>query len=325
MSNLLGTVNFLDLVQERIKLVEALMRSQADYHHEDLRAALNHLLSSGGKRLRPGVVLLTAGMLGSETQVMITVSAAIEMLHTATLVHDDLIDGAFLRRGIATLNSQWSPAATVLTGDFIFARAAKLAAETDSTELMRLFAEALATIVNGEITQLFSRHSATTFESYNRRIYAKTASLFELSALAPAILNGSDESIRASTKRFGYSVGMAFQIVDDVLDFTGEQAILGKPVAGDLRQGLITLPALYYLQQNPDDPTIGLMRLGLQPESGAIERLVETIRSSGAIERSLQDARSYVDYALDAISGLPDNVYRHSLETLAKYIVDREL
>ena len=325
MSNLLRTVNFLDLVQDQIQQVEALMRSQADNHHPDLRAALSHLLSSGGKRLRPGVVLLTGGIIGSVSSHLKTVSGAIEMLHTATLVHDDLIDGAFLRRGMATLNSQWSPAATVLTGDFIFARAAKLAAETDSPELMRLFAEALATIVNGEITQLFSRHSQTTFESYNQRIYAKTASLFELSALAPSILEQSSPQVRANCKRYGYSIGMAFQIIDDVLDFTGEQAVLGKPVAGDLRQGLITLPALYYLEQHPDDPTIGLMRLGLQPESGAIERLIETIRTSGAIDRSLQDARAYVDEALDALRSFPENPYRRSLEELARYIVDREL
>ena len=122
---------------------------QTDGHNPELRAALQHLLSSGGKRIRPAVALLTGGMFGADTEKLVTLGAAIELLHTATLVHDDLIDGALLRRGIATLNSQWTPAATVLTGDFIFARAAKLAAETNSLPVMRMFAITLATIVNG--------------------------------------------------------------------------------------------------------------------------------------------------------------------------------
>src|SRR5690554_3772700 len=132
------------------------MRAQAEGHHPDLGAALEHLLSSGGKRIRPAIALLTGGMFGGNQEKLITLAAAIELLHTATLVHDDLIDGALLRRGIATLNSQWSPAATVLTGDFVFARAAQLAAETRSPEVIRLFARTLAVIVDGEITQLFS-------------------------------------------------------------------------------------------------------------------------------------------------------------------------
>jgi geranylgeranyl pyrophosphate synthase len=142
-------------------------------------------------------------------------------VHTATLVHDDLIDGALLRRGIVTLNAQWSPAATVLTGDFIFARAAKLAAETDSVPVMRLFAETLATIVNGELTQMFTSRGLASREDYLQRIYAKTASMFELATAAAALLSPVGLPVVNEVRRFGTDVGMAFQIVDDP-DFTGE-------------------------------------------------------------------------------------------------------
>src|SRR3990170_2418606 len=142
------------------------MRAESNGHHPDLGAALDHLLSSGGKRVRPAVALLTGGMLGADPGRLIILAAAIELLHTATLVHDDLIDGALLRRGMPTLNAHWTPAATVLTGDFIFARAARLAAETASVEVMRAFAETLSVIVNGEITQMFDHRGIPTRENY---------------------------------------------------------------------------------------------------------------------------------------------------------------
>ena len=213
---------FMIPVQEGIKEVELLMRSQAgNDHHPDLRAALEHLLLAGGKRVRPSIVFLVGNMLNAPHDKLVTLGAAIEMLHTATLVHDDLIDGSLLRRGIPTLNARWSPAATVLTGDFLFGRAAKLAAETDSLALMKLFAETLTIIVNGELTQMFAAKGIIERKNYYSRIYAKTASLFEMSSHAAAILGTDDETIRASMKTFGYEIGMAFQIMDDVLDFTG--------------------------------------------------------------------------------------------------------
>src|SRR5574340_107402 len=155
------------------------MRSQAEGHHPDLRAALDHLVASGGKRIRPTLTILTGRMLGADEDRTVTLAAAIELLHTATLVHDDLIDGSLLRRGIPTLNSKWSPAATVLTGDFIFASAANMATRTNSLEVMGIFSRTLMTIVNGEVNQLFTSHCSTDINDYYHRIYAKTASLFE--------------------------------------------------------------------------------------------------------------------------------------------------
>lgn len=322
----MSTVTFFTPVQEEMRQVEELMRAQADGHHPELRAALHHLLGAGGKRIRPTLVLLTGNMLGADPDKLITLAAAVEMLHTATLVHDDLIDGALLRRGNPTLNARWSPASTVLTGDFIFARAAKLAAETDCLPLMRLFAETLAIIVNGELTQLFSSRDIANRENYNQRIFAKTASLFEMSARGAAMISPVDEATVEAMQDYGYQLGMAFQIVDDILDFNGEQAEVGKPVGSDLLQGLITLPTLHYIEDHPDDPNIRpLLEGNYSVGQKQMNRLVQSIRKSDAISRSMNEAQKYVAEALRALADMPVGTERQALEDLARYIVDRRI
>jgi geranylgeranyl pyrophosphate synthase len=306
-------------------LVEEKIRSRADGHNPTLAAALNHLLTSGGKRIRVVVTLLAGQMVHADPERLITLAAAIEALHTATLVHDDLIDGALIRRGIPTLNAQWSPAATVLTGDFIFAQAAKLAAETDSVPVMRLFSETLATIVNGEITQLFSSKWTASRENYYRRIYAKTASLFETASAAAGLLTPVSVDDYELLRQYGYEIGMAFQMVDDILDFTGQQATMGKPVASDLRQGLITLPALYYLETNPGDPLFQEMLRSNFYDEDRIGKLLESIRNSGAIQKSLNEANQAIARGLHALYQLPETPERRALEDLGHYIVEREI
>lgn len=318
-------VNFLNPIQEHLLQVEQVMLAQADKHHPDLGTALEHLLSSGGKRIRPAVALLTGSMLGGDIDRLVTLGAAIELLHTATLVHDDLIDGALLRRGITTLNAQWSPAATVLTGDFIFAQAAKLAADTNSVPVMQIFAETLATIVNGEITQLFTSHGLASKEDYYKRIYAKTASMFELATAASAMLSPVDLQTITKMKKFGYDLGMAFQIIDDVLDFTGEQETIGKPVGSDLRQGLFTLPALSYFDGNPDDPDVLWILNGNVNSDERLERLISAIRASGAINQSLAEARQYIDCSLDILNQYPDSEEKRALVELSNYITRRSM
>lgn len=318
------TVNFFDPVQDELFQVETLMRQQADEEqHPDIKAALDHLLASGGKRVRPAVSLLVGRMLGGEPDRLVTLAAAIELLHTATLVHDDLIDGAYLRRGIATLNAQWSPAATVLTGDFIFARAAALAASTGSVSVMQQFSETLAAIVSGELIQLFNGRGLASRENYEQRIYAKTASLFELAASAAAMLSPVDAEAVSRSRRFAYQIGMAFQIIDDILDFTGEQATVGKPIGSDLRQGLITLPALRYLEAHPDDPIFRKYIDHGRVEELEINRLIERIVSSGAISASMEEAAGFVRHGLDLLERFPENDYRLALASLTHYIIQR--
>lgn len=323
--NPLIEVNFINPVLDKITLVEERIRTKMDGHHPTLDAAINHLLASGGKRIRVTLTLLTGGMLGAEIENLVSLAAAIESLHTATLVHDDLIDGALIRRGIPTLNAQWSPAATVLTGDFIFARAAQFAAETNSVSVMKLFAQTLATIVNGEVKQLFDSRGNTNREDYYRRIYAKTASLFKAAAASAAMLSPVDEAIVEKIGQFGYEVGMAFQIVDDILDYTGEQITMGKPVASDLRQGLITLPALYYIESTVDDPDIKAVLNNDFCDENCIQRVVEAIRESGAIQKALNEAQESVNRAENLLSSFPDTEEHQALIDLARYIVYREI
>jgi geranylgeranyl pyrophosphate synthase len=316
---------FITSVQDRLILVEEKIRSRADGHNPTLAAALNHLLTSGGKRIRVVVTLLAGGMFDANLDRLVALAASIEALHTATLVHDDLIDGALIRRGIPTLNAQWSPAATVLTGDFVFAQAAKLAAETDSIPVMHMFAETLATIVNGEITQLFNSKWNTNRDNYYRRIYAKTASLFETASAAAGLLCPVTSEIIHQLKIYGHEIGMAFQMVDDILDFTGEQSTMGKPVASDLRQGLITLPALYFFESYPNDPIMQAMLNSNFCDEDCISKLLDSIRSSGAIHKSFDEARQAVDRAIEALNQLPDRTQRQALQDLAHYIVERDI
>ncbi|MBN2385481.1 MAG: polyprenyl synthetase family protein [Anaerolineales bacterium] len=318
------TTRFFTPVQEELQEVEALLHCQARDAHPDLCAALDHLLASGGKRIRPTLGLLTGRMLAAPHPKLITLAAAVELLHTATLVHDDLIDGALLRRGIPTINAQWSPPATVLTGDFLFARAAKLAAETDHLPLMKSFADTLATIVNGELTQLFAARGLASRENYYQRIYAKTASLMEMTTRAAAMISPVEAAVVEAMRRFGYELGMAFQMVDDLLDFTGQQADVGKPVGSDLRQGLITLPTLYYIENHPEDEDVEvLLKGGYLSEPGHMESLVQSIRDSEAIQQALAEARQSIGRALEILAGMPPGIEHQALQALADYIVDR--
>jgi geranylgeranyl pyrophosphate synthase len=318
--------SFFSLVQKDIHSVETRMQSQADGYHHDIGAALQLLLSAGGKRLRPTITLLIGQMLNAPIDRLITLASAIELLHTATLVHDDLIDGSLLRRGMPTLNSQWSPGATVLAGDFLFSCAAKLAAETESIPVIKLFAHTLTVIVNGEVTQLLSGHNCITREMYYQRIYAKTASLIETAARSAALIAPTSEATVENMRSFGYEIGMGFQIVDDILDFTGEEATLGKPVGSDLRQGLFTLPTIIFNELYPENPAIQILIDGSRSLSDEqVVQLVNDIRQSNAIKLSFNEANQFVDRGLSSLLTQPKIKERQALEELAKFIIERKI
>lgn len=321
----MNAVTFLTTITEEIKLVEERMRAQADNSHPDMRAALEHLLASGGKRVRPTLCLLIGNMLGAPLEKLVTLGAAVELLHTATLVHDDLIDGSLLRRGMPTLNARWSPPATVLTGDFLFARAAITAAETDHLPLMKLFSETLATIVNGELTQMFSSRGLINRDNYYKRIYAKTASLFEMTTRSAAMVSPVGDAVIESMRDFGYQIGMAFQIVDDILDFNGEQSAVGKPLGSDLLNGLVTLPAIYYAEANPEDTDVLSLPNGGWTNNDNMTRLVNNIRTSNSAKKAKLEADQHVDRALSCLESFDPCAERDALENLAKYIVDRKV
>jgi geranylgeranyl pyrophosphate synthase len=321
----LNTVAFLSPVQAQLQLVEERLHAQAADRHPDLRAALEQILAAGGKRIRPTLGLLVGYMLGGPEDKLITLGAAVELLHTATLVHDDLIDGSLLRRGMPTLNARWSPAATVLTGDFLFARAAKLAAETDHMPLMNLFAETLAVIVNGELNQMMSGRGVVNREGYYQRIYAKTASLFEMTSRAAAMISPAGEDTVQAMREFGYEIGMAFQIVDDILDYTGEQTAMGKPIGSDLLSGLITLPAIYYAEAWPLDEDVKSIQEGGWANQERMARLVASIRRTDAVKAAMDEANQHIENALSILDRFDPGAEREALENLAKFIVDRKV
>lgn len=316
---------FIDPLLVQLGEVEALLAAQVDGSRSPLDASLAQLIAAGGKRIRPRLALLTGALLAARPAPLLYLAAAIEMLHTATLIHDDLVDGASLRRGVETLNARESAAASVLVGDFAFTRAARLVLATESLSAIDMFTAAMATIVDGELTQLARPRGISNQEEYFSWIGAKTAALFELSTGAPALLSQADVEAASSACRFGYAIGMAFQIMDDVLDFTGNAARLGKPSGQDLRQGILTLPALIYLEAHPDDPSLHLLINRQRLPEAELAQLVDSIRQSGSIEGAVEIAHGYVCEGLDALDQLPDGSERPALEKIARSIIDKNL
>jgi len=301
------------------------MLTEQHITYAPLAENVSSLIRSGGKRLRPALTILASKFYPADDEKVILAAASVEMLHTATLIHDDLIDNASTRRGLPTLNTTWPAAAVVLAGDHVFARAASLAARTGNPRIVRIFAETLKTICDGELRQIFGAYGwPQKTEDYYYRIYAKTASLFAAATEAGSVLSQAPEKVIQALRMYGEKLGTAFQIVDDVLDFIGDEKILGKPTGSDLRQGTVTLPIFYFMQDGGDE---GLLHKALkgagEERERAIRDLVEQVRSSPAIEKSLDKARQFISEAKEALSLLPDNQYRRAMIELANFVVER--
>lgn len=313
-----------DPIKDEMTLVETRLRETPAGQHPMLSGAIQGFFNAGGKRIRPSLCLLTARLFNADNDHAIYLSTAVEMLHTATLVHDDLIDGAKLRRGAPTLNSLWSSDIAVLSGDYLFARAASMVAEVEIVPIMKLFSHTLEIILNGEITQKFSKWLIDR-NAYEERIYAKTAALFVLSTQSAAIVGGADQSSIKSVVDFGHSIGMAFQIIDDILDYVGTPDKLGKPIGGDLRQGLFTLPAIHYAETHPGDEDLETLLRLKEPDPTLVDRLIEKIGNSGAIDTSLRDARTLIRNGGYRLSALPPSIYKGALLDLADEIANRDI
>jgi geranylgeranyl pyrophosphate synthase len=244
------------------------------------------------------------------------------MLHTATLVHDDMIDNSLMRRGNPTLNAAWDDGVVVLVGDYLFARSAVLAAETESLRIISLFAKTLMLICSSELREALSIAKPNR-EDYYWRISKKTASLFAAATEGGALLSEAPEEEVQALRSYGYNLGMAFQIMDDILDFTGDEEELGKPIGSDLRQGVITLPVLYFLEENPDRGSVERILRGGEEREEHIHSLVTRIKGSGAIRSSQADAQGFTEEAKEALSVLPANEYRQVMLGLADYLMVR--
>jgi geranylgeranyl pyrophosphate synthase len=314
-------IPLLEPIRLQMEWVERLLHETLAKVEEPISSRLRHSLD-GGKRLRPALVILTGQIFAPCTEPCYSLAAAVDMLHTATLIHDDLLDEAPLRRGRETLHTIWPVGATVLAGDYLLGQAIALIAELGHPRIFKVFGETLCTLCAGEIRRMVAAEGERNCEGYYRNIEAKTASLFAAVAEMAGVLAEAEESQIVALCRFGRELGMAFQIVDDVLDFIGDESELGKPAASDLRQGLITLPILCYLERVEDDGPVHAVLSGQRDEEH-VRAAIEAVRSSGAIEASLVEARAHARRSQEALMTLPDNASRHTLCSLAEYVVER--
>jgi geranylgeranyl pyrophosphate synthase len=300
--------------------VENKMRQVSHMGHDTLDAAVDAIITAGGKRLRPAITLLTGRLFGAAWSAIIAVAASIELLHTATLVHDDLIDGADERRGAPTLHSRLPIGITVLTGDFLFAQAAALAAEANDVEVVKLFSETLVKICRGEILQAQTRWHIPDMAIYEERIYGKTAALFEAAAVSAAMLADAGEDAMTAMARYGRRLGLAFQIVDDALDFVGTTQQLGKPAGHDMRQGIFNLPIMFYVADGYMSAADFIRRVENEDK---LDDLVADIRGAQMVEKSLEVARLHVLKAAEALDHTPGGKYANHLNNITEYALAR--
>ena len=289
----------------------------------DLAEIFGHILESRGKLIRPAITLLAGKLYNYNSQLHVPMAAAVELLHTATLVHDDTIDNALTRRGNATINSLWGKGTAVLVGDHLFANSAELVASTGNLRVIRLFARTLMTICNGELGQSFSAYNwRMSREKYYSRIASKTACLFSTAAQSGAILSQAPEPAIQALRSYGDNFGIAFQIVDDILDFIGDEKEMGKPVGGDLWQGTVTLPAILLLERYPEDSPVRKMFENKRKRDN-FKRALEMIRNSDIIRDSFDIASQFSAVARQALEDLPASSCRQALADLADYVVER--
>jgi geranylgeranyl pyrophosphate synthase len=278
----------------------------------------------GGKLLRPLLVLHSGNFYNYRPEKLLFMATSAEMLHVATLVHDDAIDKADTRRGKPTINSIWGANKAIVLGDYLFACAAEFAAETESIRAVKLFAGALASISTGELRQSFSAFNMNQrFDQYIKRIIGKTASLFAMATETGAVLSDAPEESVHILKEYGMNLGIAFQIMDDVLDFIGTEQELGKPVASDLLQGTITLPSLKIIQQNPNDNPVSRLFEGVGNAADNITEAIALVKNTSILDECIQTALEYSWTACKNLDSLPESPSKESLFALADSMVKR--
>jgi heptaprenyl diphosphate synthase len=288
-----------------------------------LKRASLHTLQAGGKRIRPVFVLL-AGKFGRyDINVMKNVAVALELIHMASLVHDDVIDDADLRRGQPTVKAKWDNKTAMYTGDFIFALSLELMSDINKPLAHKILANTIVEVTVGEIQQIKDKYRFNqNLRDYLRRIKRKTALLISASCQLGAIAADVEESVHKKLYLFGYYVGTAFQITDDILDFTSSEEELGKPAGSDLLQGNITAPALYAMENETIRHEIEKVHQNIQPAQ--IQRIITLIKESGAIEKSIALSDMYLDKALAVLEDLPANKAKKTLRDIAKFIGRRK-
>jgi len=313
-----------DLCAEDMSSVNRVIRESLDSNVVLIRQISEYIIGSGGKRLRPILVLLAARACGYEGNQHITAASIIEFIHTATLLHDDVVDESDLRRGQESAHAVWGNAASVLVGDFLYSRSFQMMVTVDSMRVMEVLSNATNTIAEGEVEQLLNLHDPEVSEEcYFSVIEKKTAKLFEAACQLGAVLAGKPE-LEEPMALFGRELGAAFQVADDVLDYTASSDTLGKNIGDDLAEGKPTLPLILSRK------TLGREQQALIDETirqgglDRIEQIVDLIRGSGALDESMEVARRRSRAATNALAGLPDSAWKNAMADLASYSVSRQ-
>jgi heptaprenyl diphosphate synthase/octaprenyl-diphosphate synthase len=289
-----------------------------------IKVAGQHILSSGGKRVRAALALLTAQLGHYDLDRVLHSAAAVELIHAASLVHDDLVDEAERRRGAVTVHTRWDGDVALMVGDYLFALAAAEMALAPDARIIGYFSHGVMTICEGElspVTDVAPLELAS--EQYLYKIGCKTAALFEAACKAGMVCGGGTQEQIDALGRFGYDLGLAFQIVDDVLDYTADEATLGKPAGNDLREGTITLPLIYAVAGGADRALVDLLD-ARQPDEARIAWALGEVRRLGAA-RALADARRYAESALTHLEPFPDSPAKHALGEIARFVVTRDM
>ena len=284
-----------------------------------------YIISAGGKRLRPALLLMVCGALGFKGAQRFNLAAVVEFIHTATLLHDDVVDDSSMRRGNATANETFGNPASVLVGDFLYSRAFQMMVDAQSMRVMEVLADATNIIAEGEVMQLMNMHNAALDEAgYLQVIRSKTAKLFEASARVGALLAQASPQLEADCAEYGQALGTAFQVIDDVLDYTGDSSVMGKNLGDDLREGKNTLPLIAAMQRGTDAQRQLIQSAIETGDLNQIEQVVAIVVNSGALDVARQAAASEARRAMAAAQRLPDNEYSRALVQLAAQLLERQ-
>ena len=317
--------NPLALIADDMREVDAVIAQRLDSGVPLVGQVSHYIISAGGKRLRPALLLLTCGALGFRGEQRFNLAAVVEFIHTATLLHDDVVDDSALRRGNATANETFGNPASVLVGDFLYSRAFQMMVDAQDMRIMQVLADATNVIAEGEVMQLMNMHNAGLDETgYLQVIRSKTAKLFEASARVGAILAGADSAQEETCAEYGQALGTAFQVIDDVLDYAGDAAVMGKSLGDDLREGKATLPLIAAMQRGTSEQR-DLVRSAI--ENGTVSRLddvIAIVRQTGALEVSRLAATREAERAMAAARRLPAGLHTDSLIQLASQLLERQ-
>lgn len=319
-----NTLNIIcDPIQTELAQVEGKLNNLASEAHSSLNDAVQHISKGSGKRLRPIVTLLASRFNPNNGDLAILHATAVELLHMASLIHDDTVDNSPMRRGLATVSSLWGNNIAVQLGDFIFATSAVFALNTNNLRVIRSFTETLVALSTGELIESFGAFKLDLdYKQYEERISLKTASLFGTSAEGGAILSGASETTVQALRKYGHSLGVAFQIIDDIMDVEGTEQDVGKPVGHDFIQGTLTLPGILLLKRYPSNNPIVDLFAGRDVEKNR-EKALDMVRNSNIIQDCYKAAAGFCEDATNALQHLPKTIERESLLDITRYIVER--